>query len=475
MAWYDGILNNIAGRIASQINLDERGKMQTVLYNYYSGKHRPQLKTEIGKQDDNIYQNWVGLAVDRSVSRLFRGGITFVTPKGAEQQQQYLDYVWDANKKEIVLFQLGLHGAVDGNAYAKISPNGLIDPYTNQPIPRLIAIDPDVIRVVTNPHDMNMVMQYVIDYQVKGDHYREYTRRAGFQQYAPDMQMGVALPQDDATLVDNEYWIVEQWEKHGSAPWQLESSIIWEYNFPPIHHWKNLPSLKSCYGTSDIEDIIGVQDKSNFTVSNTGKIIKYHAHPQTVGTGFSAKQLEKIDGAVGAFHAVSNPDAKVYNLEMNSDLASSRAFANDIRQSIFDLAREIDITSVADKLGALTNFGLRVLWGDAMDKNDTKRQLYGDAIIEINRRLLLLAGYSTEASNPGTVRWGEAMPINEMEELNADSLALSMGIVDKQTLAEKWSKRYGKTWDEIQANNAQAQASSGNNVNAALSQFFAGR
>jgi hypothetical protein len=186
-------------------------------------------------------------------------------------------------------------------------------------------------------------------------------------------------------------------------------------------------------------------------VSNTGKIIKFFAHPQTIGTGFSVKQMEKLEGSVDAFYAIPSADAKVYNLEMNSDLASSVAFGQNLRQSIFDISREVDISSMADKLGQLTNFGLQVLWSDAIDKNNTKRQLYGDALLELNRRLLVLANYEGEQSNPGSIQWGNPLPVNIMEEMTADEKALSMGVIDKEAVANRYTERYGKSYEDIKA------------------------
>src|SRR5512139_1510028 len=110
--------NWLAGYIAPKIN-DSMGRTQTILGTYYTGDHRPQLKRKEGVQDDNIILNFTGLAVDRSVSRLFRGGVRFMLPEGADAQQEYIDRVWDLNKKEIILYQSGLHGAVYGTPYFK--------------------------------------------------------------------------------------------------------------------------------------------------------------------------------------------------------------------------------------------------------------------------------------------------------------------------------------------------------------------
>lgn len=445
-------INNIGDWMAAKLApyiTDSLGGGYSVLSNYYKGDHRAQLKTKPGQPDDNITMNFVGLAVDRSVSRLFRGGVEFIPPEGADKQKEYLDAVWDLNKKEIILYQVGLHGAVYGTPYIKISPDSLIDPYTEELYPRLIPIDPEIIRVKVSPQDMNEVEAYIIEYSFVRDgqtvNYREITRHADNEDYTEEVG-------------ERDTWIVETFEQVGGGMWQLINKVEWAYNFPPIHHWKNLPSLKSCYGDSDIDDAINVQDKSNFVTSNTGKIIKHYAHPPTIGTGFAVKDMTQLENSVGTFYAIPNTDAKVYNVEMESDLVSSRAFGLDLRQAIFDIAREVDITSIADKIGVLTNFGLRVLYGDAIDKNDTKRQLYGAAIKEINRRLLVLKGWEKEQSNPGALQWGEALIVNVIEEMTADEKAINLGVVDIETVAKRYQSRYGVDYETIKANIAAQKA-----------------
>lgn len=456
-----------AGKLAPLIN-DRMGIGYSVLGRYYTGDQRPQLKTTQGKPDDNIFLNFIGLAVDRSVSRLFRGGLDWVLPEGAEAQQEYLNTLWDLNKKEIILYQAGLHGAVYGTGYFKMQPDGVEDPYTEKYYPRLIALDPEIVRVKTDPQDMNKVLLYQIRYNIGQNSYCEITRRSDVE-YEINGITGEAMPKMPAPKVYTEgeeptqesvLWIIDELEQSATYGNQmtLVRTTAWEYDFPPIIHWKNLPSLKSCYGDSDIDDSINVQDKENFTVSNIGKIIKYHASPQTVGTGFSADQVKQVDNAPNVFHAISNPDAKVYNLEMQSDLVSSREHAKDLRQSIFDISREIDLSSIGDKIGTLTNFGLRVLYSDAIDKNDTKRQLYGDALKELNRRLLVLGGYEKEASRPGDIQWGDPIPVNIKEEIEVDKLALELGVVDKETVAQRYLARYGVDWETIQERLANEQA-----------------
>jgi hypothetical protein len=431
-------------KIAPYIN-DAMGRDYNVLGSYYAGNQRKQLKTKMGAQDENIIQNYVGLAVDRSVSRLFRGGVEFILPEASTKQQEYLDRVWDLNKEEILLYQLCLNGAVYGTPYVKICPDEMVDPYTNYVYPKLVALDPTMVRFKTEPDDQSDVEEYDIEYN--------YVTNMGNGNVTVSVKEVTSHPKPDTeneSETTPDKWMVDKYEQVGSAPWVLKEHTEWPFDFPPILHWKNLPSLFGAYGDSDIDDSINIQDKSNFVVSNTAKIIKFHAHPETIGTGFSVKQMEGLPTDIGSFRAIPNENAKVFNLEMASDLASSREFAADLRQSIFDISREIDLSKMGAEARALTNFGLQVLYTDAINKNDTKRQLYGDALKELNRRLLVIAGFTGEATDPGEIQWGPAMPVNDVEEIQVDQTALGLGIVDKQTVAERWMSRYGVDWETIQ-------------------------
>lgn len=444
---------------AYDLPAEDLARRYAILRNYYNGDHRQQLKTKDGGQDDNVTKNFIGLAVDRSVSRLWKGGIQFNLPESATAQQEYIDKVWDLNKKEIILFQYGLHGGVYGTPYFKICPDEMLDPYTDKPYPRLVALDPEIVRIKPNPEDAEDVAAYVIEYVVKTTNavghveavaHREVTRRAHEGDEYEDMELAT------------DTWVIEEWEKseiYGNQ-WALISTTPWNYTFPPILHQKNLPSLRNCYGDSDIDDVVNVQDRHNFVVSNTAKIVKFFANPITFIFGISAKEMKenKLDSPVGALYAIPDKDAKAMNLEMSSDLSSSRNLSQDLRQSIFDIAREVDMTTVADKLGALTNFALRVLYNDALDKNDTKRQLYGDALKELNRRLMVLNNWTGEQSDPGKITWGEAMIINVLEELEVDEKAMSMKIVDKETVTRRYQSRYGVSYEDIKERLEQEKA-----------------
>ncbi len=161
----------------------------------------------------------------------------------------------------------------------------------------------------------------------------------------------------------------------------------------------------------------------------------------------------------------SDQNALIQNLEMQSDLSSSLSFIRYLRQALFDVSRAVDIDSMADKLGSLTNFGLRVLYQDAISKLEEKRGLYAEAIVEINHRLLELAG--APDTDGGEVVWPDVMPENELEVATAIKTDLELGLVSKQTAAGL----RGYVWEDEEERMSDERVAS-DNVGAALLRAF---
>jgi hypothetical protein len=105
--------------------------------------------------------------------------------------------------------------------------------------------------------------------------------------------------------------------------------------------------------------------------------------------------------------------------------------------------RAVDMTSFKDKIGQLTNFGLRSIFRDALDKLETKRALYGDAFAEMCRRILVLS--NMEDVRP-MVHWPEALDFNGMEEIQEIQLEMGLGILSKESAA----KARGRDWEKEQ-------------------------
>ena len=293
---------------------------------------------------------------------------------------------------------------------------------------RLVAIDPSLIDIETDPDDSEKVIRYIIQYKSVDEDGKEIGKR----------EITEWTPTSD-TEMSTGYWMVYYYQTGQSGKWELINSVSWEYDFPPIVHTKNLPNPFQVWGTPDItSDVIELQDRLNFVASNMSKIIRIHAHPKIWGAGNA--EAKKIDIGVEQMMWFNDPETKIGQLEQLGDLASSQAFLLNLRQSLFDITRTVDISSIADKIGALTNFGLHVLYVDAVAKLNVKRELYGAFIKEINRRIQILAGIEPAEIE---IIWPDPLPENSQEKLTADKMALDMGIVSKQTV----SQNNGYDWE----------------------------
>lgn len=452
MGLSDTIRNGVLNWLYPGMEQDKRKTAYEHYDAYYQGVQRKPLRVKPGQADDNLLVNFCALVVNRGISFLIGDDVTFDLPgDDATTEQEYIDATWEANKKMILLYRAALRAAKFGTGYFKILPDAV--EYKGKPYPRLVCLDPRLMKVITAQDDMDNIMAYDMQWleerknemgQVLTYFVREYT---------------VSEINGDG----DKTWIVQSMLSRDGTRWDMTNETPWPYDFPPIIHWQNLPREDSQYGASDLEDIIPIQDAYNEGVSNIRRILRYHAHPKTWARGGGTQS--KTSWGADEMVMLTSDTAQISNLEMQSDLASSSGFVLALRQSFFDIARTVDITSITDKIGALTNFGLRVLYTDALAKRNTKRAHLGDALTELNRRLLIIANMNGD--EPGEVVWPETMPQNKLELLQAAQLELGAGLVSKQTVAGE----LGREWEE-EVDRISGETSAQGNIGAALLSAF---
>jgi len=433
------LLEPLLGREAVQ-----RAGAANLSRNYRRGQHKAPIKTA----DDAIIVNFIGLLVDRSVAMLFGKEPQFDLPGESDAPvQQYIDEVWNANRKMQLLKRAAVYGAESGSCYVKILPDGAVN-RDDKLVPRLVVLDPATVTMDALPEDIETIIRYTIAYTITD----------------PVTGKDKTIKQVTEHDAETGNWNITDYVSTNGNKFEVTNQQVWEYYFAPIVHWHNLPDVGSVYGRPDITaDLIDLQDKINFVSSNTAKIIKYHAYPKTWARGF--QNSGKIAWGVDEMITTTDQNALIQNLEMQSDLNSSLNFIRYLRQALFDVSRAVDIDSMADKLGSLTNFGLRVLYQDALSKLEEKRGLYGEAIVEINHRLLALAG--APDTDGGVVVWEEVMPANEVETSQALRTDLELGLVSKQTA----SGLRGYTWKD-EEERIKGDQTSADNIGAALLRAF---
>lgn len=435
---------------------ESRQKAMDPLIAYYNGAHRRPLKiTGLGK-DYNVITNHAKTIVDRSVSMLVGAGVEFDLPgEGESEQDKVIDLVWNANKKDVLLHDLVQFGSIYGTPALKIIPDGK-QALDGTVTTRLVALNPYNLSIFTASDDIENVQAYVYRWTAGDTAWREVTQK-----------------------LEGVWWVtVQKLDRTTGNKWEIVGEPIkWEFDFAPIVHGKNLPNAGRVYGYSDIEGIIDLQDRYNEAQSNRNKILSLQAWAQKyiIGGKFPRTKDEQgnefLDTGPDKAIEISNVGAEVGILQPDGDLESSRDFTNDIRRDMFDIAATVDHDAMKDKVGQLTNFGLRVLFKNELAKNATKQLLYGDLLLSVNNRLLQLAGYKGANADPGKVVFGDALPSNDTEAVKTLTDEKALGIVSNETIA----KARGYDWKEEQARLANEKKATGNAGSVIIRDFLAGK
>ncbi len=456
MNWLQQALYNLFMPVFDQA-FQRRVERVEVARNYREGLHRRQIAQKYNAPDDNITVNYTGLIIDKSISMLLGDDVRFDLPGDNETpEDEYIQAVWTANKKSITLMKAAYNAADCGTGYIKLQPNGVY--HDGTPYTRLIVLDPQFITMDVNPEDMEQVLRYTIQYVITGVDGKEKARKEVIE-----LVDGAV---DAQGFTSSLHWEISEHEASNSTGgrWVELSREVWGYDFPPIVHWQNLPDPNNVYGIPDLtDDLIALQDRLNFVMGNITKIIRYHAHPKTWGRQLGNNT--KTEWGADELVVFNSDNAMLANLEMQSDLASSLSVYSSLRQALFDIAQTVDLGNIKDKVGALTNFGLRVIYQDALARIGVKRELLGEALEEINRRLLIIGGFAN--TDPGEVVWEDPLPVNDQEQVTALQAELNMGVVSKQTVSES----RGHDW-QTEQERMDAEKAAGDNIGAALLNAF---
>lgn len=392
------------GHILERAYAEEQRRLRRIAqaWEAYYGKFKKPLKVKPGEPDDNIVLPFARLIVDAGVAFLFGDELAFDAGDN-EQAQRYLDAVWRENGKMATLQKWATNGAVCGHAFLKLrleerpllGPDGeVLSPLT----PRIVVLDPATVSVAWEPDDFTRVFRYTIEWE-------------GVE---PRTQKPVAFRQ---TIERQERsWLITDERRDDDGPWRMVGvPDTWPFEWPPVIDNQNLPLPNEYWGMSDIEpDVLALNRGINLAMSNLSRILRYHAHPKTWVRGFGGK-AEDIDMSVDKVTLFPDAEAEMHNLEMLSDLSSTLSFLERLKESLFTVTRtpEVALGKMQD-VGPLSGTALAILYRPLIEKTETKRRLYGAALIELNRRLAQLGDLGERVEV--VVQWPELLPRDTQQE-----------------------------------------------------------
>lgn len=427
----------------------KRQQLYAEFWNYYRGRHRKALKVTPGQRDDNVILNLSKRTVNKGVQFLFGKPVTFQIDDQAQERsatEKYLDTVWGTEeRKGTILQQIALNGAVTGTPVVRLYAP---EPGANEGLPRIVNIDPMLLDVVTAEDDIDDVRAYHLVWK-GGDEWKRH--RFDVQQ--------------------NGTWgIGEDVARSGDTRWQVVTESDWPYPFPPLATAQNLPAPNEFWGMSDLEDA-DINDAINFTASNIARILKFHAHPKTIGTGFSASELQTT--AVDEFWTISNAEAKVANLEMQSDLASAYNYLQTLKAMYAKITGVPDLDPATVNVGALSGFALRILYGDLLELTAVKRNTYGALVAEINARVLTLGNQAAYGTVDVKNVWKDPLPEDALSDAQTLEIDVRNGL-PQETYLEKRGYDPKREMERKEAEQQAAQEQFGNVGEFHLTQFDRG-
>jgi hypothetical protein len=307
----------------------------------YRGKFPPPLVVKKGKPDHNVISNRCEPIVNKGVSFLFGNVLEIeateeqveddvedtteptdpsspdttldTKPEKPTPIQDFLDGLWgDDDDQMTMLSKWDINGGVCGQNFVKLIPA-----QPSMKFPRLVTLDPNLIRIVTDPDDCELHLAYIIEYPGNDN----YQKKQIIARVDPDHTDAFAGEYDL-----DDYWTIRNYIRRGQAGshtvWEPVGSVqIWPYPFAPIFTNQNLPNPNEAWGMPDLTpDLIGQNKIINFLQSNAAKIIENHAHPKNYATGVHA---EEIKISVDEILILPSPDSKLQTLPVLSDLKAT--------------------------------------------------------------------------------------------------------------------------------------------------------
>lgn len=413
------------------------------LWQWREGLHPNSLKVLPDQYDDNLTLNLCGQVVD-DVSDFM--GIPEIKLQGdvSDEAQMYFQAVKDENGIDALLSDMIEAGNVAGHVFVRLSiPDGTpigndgLPIFDNEWVPEISLIDARYVTIfwdIRRPNRKNVIW-YRLAWMV------------GDAIWVQDIVPSWYMPEDQRMAGD--YWqIIEYLDKNGSGRYEEQGRDVFPYAFAPITEWKNARRPHEYYGKSTLtEPTVRLNKSINFLGTNMMRIIRFHAHPKTAIIG---ADLDNVD--VRPDGLITLPEgSQVMNIEMQSDLTSSSNFMGKLESRLFSERRVVDQSNVVDKVGNLTNFGVRMLYINMTKMITDRWHTYGEGLTMLFDRLLVMLRIE---GKPDVV-WANPLPENRLELVQQAVQENTIGGTSMQSLLDLMGRDYDTELAQRQVEAAQ--------------------
>ena len=371
---------------------------------FYSGDH---WKAPTDNGEVKPVNNFCSTIVNKTLDFMYGAGLGFVAAPGNELLASLIDSIWTANQKNLLYQELCMMGSVLGDCFVfvTLTPDDKI---------RLVSINPQFCFPMFE-RDSNTIKAVMI-------------------QYPGDSMGPTGVP-----IINTLYITPSEFVLYSDLNEVPETRKPNPFGFVPLVHIPNSAIPGKLFGRSDLKDVIPLNEEYNTTMYRMRRIISYHAEPTTVIFGAKASKLEK--GANKVWSGLPT-DAKVENLQLNTDLSAIQAYMDKVEKAICrisDMPRCVFDTDMA--ISNTSGIAIRLMYKPLLDKVGRKRVPYGEGITRVNDMIVKII----RIRKPGmveallddqknvTVRplFTDSLPENTNEILDAEIKKLSNNLTSR--------------------------------------------
>lgn len=421
------------------LNSEDVSRLRKYLteWNFYNGFHWEDIPQTDKPQ---VTENWCRKFVNKFVEAEFNAGFTLKLNDEAEEiVLPFLKEVWGDNAEERTLHEIGQMKSVTGDAYLHIlyEPKyieGQLNPNFDDPFDfyekgriRLIPVPSSIcFPRYKDGYDMYNMESCSIVFPIKRN-----PQILGASNANTFDIVKYVYTKDTIQIHRGGYLIAEERNPYG---------II------PIVHFKNVPLAGNQFGVSDLEDIIPLNVELNLKNSDISEILDYHASPVTAIFGARVSQLEK--GANKVWGGLPK-DAKIQNIELDSDLGASQNYKQGLQKSMFQIGSIPEIAMGGDLVANISGVALSIAFMPLTDTVKAKWKCTKEAIKQVNN-IILKIGIQEELLSVGNLKprqiysqeviGGELLPKDKVMELEQMQQELKMGLESRKNMMKRLKK-----------------------------------
>lgn len=350
-------------------------------------------------------------------------------------ENDFLNDVWNDNKKDTLCIEIGQTKSITGEAWVKVQfedLEDLNDPFEKYPNGRirLSVVPTQFVFPRFNDHDKDKLEHLLIMYPIR-----------------TEKETGILFKRTSTTtVIYKEFWtndeiVVYEGDKEVD---RMENP----YGFIPFVQIKNFPIAGRTRGQGDLDDVIPLNVELNTKKSDISEVIDYHSAPITLVYGAKIGNLEK--GANKVWGGLPK-DAKVENLGLQGDLTASANYIAETKTAMCEIAGIPEtVLGGASAISNTSGVALQYINLPLIERTRIKRNCSKAGLEAINEYILFIAMFHGLIEKPedismkdfvdNTVTLPDTLPKDELMELQKIQQEMTLGIECRHGAMERTGK-----------------------------------